>query len=99
MLSACQQSTSHLNSVLDDAERVMPNKADSAMAMLDGIEPSGLAIDSMLAKYHYLRAWGHMRQNRSMVGDSLVAVAYNYYRGKGIVRDMRSGTAYAWYKF
>lgn len=99
MLAACQRSASHLNSVLDDAERVMPANADSAMAILDGIDPSGLTADSIIARYHYLRAWGHMRQHRSMVGDSLVVIAYNYYRGKDIVRDMRSGTAYAWYKF
>lgn len=99
MLTACSQSTSRLNSVLDDAERVMPTNADRAMAILDSIDPSELTVDSTIAKYHYLRAWGHMRQNRSMIGDSLVGTAYHYYRGKDVVRDMRSGTALAWYKF
>jgi len=40
-----------------------------------------------------------MRQNRSMVADSLISVAHSYYSGKDAVRDMQSGTALAWYKF
>ena len=77
----------------------MQADADSAMAILDDIDPSNLKVDSLHAKYHYLLAFGHMRQNRSMIGDSLVGFAHNYYSGKDIVRDLRSGTAYAWYKF
>ena len=40
-----------------------------------------------------------MRQNRSMVGDSLIYFAHDYYKGKDIVREMRSGMALGWYKF
>ncbi|MDE6266270.1 MAG: helix-turn-helix domain-containing protein [Muribaculaceae bacterium] len=69
------------------------------MTILDNIDPSNLKIDSLRAKYHYLLAFGHMRQNRSMIGDSLVSFAHKYYSGKDVVRDVRSGTAYAWYKF
>ncbi len=77
----------------------MPIDKDSAILLLDAIEPSELTVDSLRAKYHYLKAWGHMRQNRSMIGDSLISFAHNYYSGKDIVRDHRSGTALAWYKF
>jgi len=77
----------------------MQTSADSAMSILDDIDPSDLKADSLRARYHYLRAFGHMRQNRSMIGDSLIAFAHDYYRGKDIVRDIRSGTAQAWYKF
>ena len=77
----------------------MEINVDSAMSILDNIDPSELKSDSIRAKYHYLRAWGHMRQNRSMIGDSLIVKTHNYYRGKDVVRDMRSGTALAWYKF
>ncbi len=49
----------------------MPIDKDSAILLLDAIEPSELTVDSLRAKYHYLKAWGHMRQNRSMIGDSL----------------------------
>ncbi len=77
----------------------MQTNADSAMAILNNIDPSYLLVDSLRAKYHYLRAFGHMCQNRSMIGDSLIASAHNYYREKDMVRGIRSGTAYAWYKF
>ena len=77
----------------------MQTNADSAMAILDHIDPTNLKVDSLRAKYHYLLAFGHMRQNRSMIGDSLVSFAHKYYSGKDVVRDVRSGTAYAWYKF
>ena len=40
-----------------------------------------------------------MSRNRSMIADSLISFAHNYYRGKDIVKDMRSGLALAWYKF
>ncbi len=94
----CSRSASDYNSIIDDAERVSQTDADSAMAILDAIDPSDLSVDSIRAKYHYLRAWGHMRQNRSMVADSLISVAHSYYSGKDAVRDMQSGTALAWYK-
>lgn len=98
-IASCSKSASYYRKTLDDAEKLMLANADSAMAMLDNIDPSYLKVDSLRAKYHYLVAFGHMRQNRSMIGDSLVAFAHNYYRGKDVTRDIRSGTAYAWYKF
>ena len=99
VLISCSHHTSKYGEVLDDAERVMQANTDSAVSMLDALDPSELKADSLRAKYHYLRAYGHMRQNRSMIADSLIAVAHDYYRGKDVVRDMRSGTALAWYKF
>lgn len=69
------------------------------MSILDAIDPSELTVDSLKAKYHFLKAWGHMRQNRSMIGDSLIVYAHNFYRGKDIVSDIRSGITLAWYKF
>lgn len=98
-ITSCSRSDSYNRSTIDEAEKVMLINADSAMAILDAIDPVDLKTDSLRAKYHYLRAFGHMRQNRSMIGDSLIAFAHEYYRGKDIIRDMRSGTAYAWYKF
>lgn len=96
---SCSPSASSHGNTLDEAEKVMLTNADSAMEMLDAVDPSDLKVDSLLARYHYLRAFGHMRQNRSMIGDSLIAFAQEYYRGKNVVRDIRSCTAYAWYKF
>ncbi len=98
-IAACTNSASKHNKQINEAEKLMQTNADSAMAILDNIDPSYLKLDSIQAKYHYLRAFGHMRQNRSMIGDSLITYAHNYYSGKDVVRGIRSGTAYAWYKF
>ncbi len=97
--ASCSNSSSRLQRKVKEAEQLMQTHVDSAMAILDNIDSSNLKDDSIQAKYHYLRAFGHMRQNRSMIGDSLIVSAHNYYKGKDIVRDIRSGTAYAWYKF
>ena len=96
---SCSRSASHHIKTIDEVEKLMEVNVDSAMSMLDAFDPSELKSDSIHAKYHYLRAWGHMWQNRSRIGDSLIVNAHNYYRGKDVVRDMRSGTALAWYKF
>ncbi|MDE6010058.1 MAG: hypothetical protein K2F87_01230, partial [Muribaculaceae bacterium] len=98
-VASCTDSASRYNKEMDDAEMLMQSNTDSAMAILDKIDPSSLKVDSLRAKYHYLLAFGHMRQNRSMIGDSLVSFAHKYYRGKDVVLDLRTGTAYAWYKF
>lgn len=98
-LASCTRSASELGNALDEAEMTMNVNTDSAMSMLDAIDLQELRTDSLRARFHYLKAYGHMRQNRSMIGDSLISLAYDYYRGKDVVRDMRSGIASAWYKF
>ena len=98
-VAACSDSASRQNKAIDDAERLVHVDTDSAIGILEDIDPSNLKADSLRAKYHYLLAYGHMRQNRSMIGDSLVGFAHKYYSGKDVVRDVRSGTAFAWYKF
>ena len=84
---------------VSQAEQLMPGNPDSALTILEAIDPSEIKVDSLKAKFHYLRAFGHMKSNRSMIGDSLISFAHNYYRGKDIVKDLRSGLALAWYKF
>ncbi|MCM1032310.1 MAG: LuxR C-terminal-related transcriptional regulator [Odoribacter sp.] len=98
-LGSCSHTHDHNKDIIDAAERLMQTDNDSMLSLLEQIEPAELTEDSLRARYHYLRAFGHMRQNRSMIGDSLIAFAHEYYKGKDIVRDIRSGTAYAWYKF
>ena len=98
-IASCARTSSRLNQTIDRAEKIMSANPDSAMMLLDAIDPSELTVDSIRAKYHFLRAFGHIRQNRSMIADSLISSAHQYFRGKDIVRDMRSGTALAWYKF
>ena len=97
--ASCSKSNSQYGKDIDRAEKVMRSDADSALSILDAIDPSELTADSLRAKYLYLKAYGNMARNHSMIGDSLISFAHNYYRGKDIVKDIRSGIALAWYKF
>lgn len=90
---------SRYNEELDKAEKLMRSNPDSALSILDALDPSELKQDSLQAKYHYLKGYIHLGRNHSMIGDSLIRVAYEYYRGKDVVRDVRSGMVMAWYKF
>lgn len=98
-LASCYRSVSLLDKEICRAEQLMESNPDSALAILETIDLSDIGEDSLKAKFHYLRAYSHLRANRSMIADSLISFAHNYYRGKDIVKDMRSGLALAWYKF
>ena len=98
-ISSCSNSNSQYNRDIDNAEKILKANTDSALSILESIDPSEIKVDSIRAKYHYLMAYGHMRCNRSMIGDSLISYAHEYYRGKDVVRDIRNGMAFAWYKF
>lgn len=99
LFMSCSRSASEYSKDLDNADRIISFNPDSALNILEGIEPSELKVDSLRAKYCYLKAYGHMAANRSMISDSLISFAHSYYRGKDKVNDIRSGAAYAWYKF
>lgn len=99
LIASCSRPMSRYNKELDDAEKMMNVNADSALTMLEAIDLSEINVDSIKAKYIYLKAYGHMKRNRSMIADSLVSFAHDYYRGKDIVKDVRSGMAFAWYRF
>lgn len=96
---SCSKSMSRYDEEIDRAEQLMRTDTDSALSVLDAIDPSELEIDSLRAKYHFLKGYGHLKRNRSMIGDSLISYAHEYYRGKDVVRDIRSGMVFAWYKF
>ncbi len=98
-ISSCSNSNSQYNRDIENAEKILRANTDSALSILESIDPSEIKVDSIRAKYHYLMAYGHMRCNRSMIGDSLISYAHEYYRGKDVVRDIRNGMAFAWYKF
>lgn len=98
-LASCSKSGPRHDKEISQAELLMQSNADSALAILEAIDGSDLKEDSLKAKYHYLKAYGHMKRNRSMIEDSLITFAHKYYRGKDIVKDIRSGIALAFYKF
>lgn len=99
ILASCSKSEVRPDKEISLAEQLMESNPDSALAILEAIDPSDLKVDSLKARFHYLKAFGHMKCNRSMIGDSLIIFAHNYYRGKDIVKDIRSSTALAFYKF
>ena len=98
-LASCSRPVPRHDKEISLAEQLMVSNPDSALAILEAIEPSDLKVDSLKAKFHYLRAYSHLKANRSMIADSLISFAHNYYQGKDIMKDMRSGLALAWYKF
>ena len=98
-IAACSKSVPRYNEDMDRAENLMRSNPDSALSILDAIDSYELKHDSLQAKYHYLKGYGHLSRNRSMIGDSLIRAAHEYYRGKDVVRNIRSGMVLAWYKF
>lgn len=98
-VASCSKPMSRYNEEVDNAETLIRSNPDSALSILDAIDPSELKQDSLQAKYHYLKGYIHLSRNHSMIGDSLIRVAHDYYRGKDVVRDIRSGVVMAWYKF
>lgn len=99
ILASCSKSGVRHDKGINQVEQLMESNPDSALAILEAIDPSDLKADSLKAKLYYLKAYGHMKRNRSMISDSLISFAHDFYRGKEIVRDIRSGAALAWYKF
>jgi len=98
-LASCSKSHSRYDREISRAEQLLQNNPDSSLAILEGIDVSELKPDSLKTKYHYLMAYGHVLARRSMIADSLISGVHNYYRGKDIVKEMRSGMALAMYKF
>lgn len=81
-IASCSKPMSRYDKEISHAEHLMRSNPDSALTILEAIDPSDIHADSLRAKLHYLKAYGHMSRNRSMIGDSLISFAYNYYRGK-----------------
>lgn len=99
VLTSCSKSELRHDKEISQAEQLMGSNPDSALTILETIDPSDFRSDSVKAKFHYLKAYGHIKTNRLMISDSLIYFVHNYYRGKDIEKEMRSGMAYAWYKF
>lgn len=96
---ACSRQSGRQNETLDEVETLIVSAPDSALTILETIDLSELNTDSIRARYIYLQALGHMHGNRSMIADSLIRFAHEFYRGKDVVRDVGCCTALAWYKF
>ncbi len=87
--------------ILSDAERIAYEYPDSALSMLDIIEPFDLSVDSLKAQYYLIKAsindnLGHLR-----LSDSLIRYSADYYKDKDkdINRAVRSATLSALYDY
>lgn len=81
------------------AEKLMESNPDSALTILEAIDPAELTVDSVKAKYYYVMAFAHDVQGRIAFSDSLISFSNEYYRGKDLRRSVRSATLLASYKF
>lgn len=92
VLAACGGSSARYARLLGQAEAVVHSDPDSALSIIDEIEPSEIGGDSLKAKYYYLTALAHKNQNRPSAADSLIRFSYNYYKGKDLRREVESAT-------
>lgn len=95
---SCSHSQQH-SQIISDAERIADEFPDSALAILEAIDPSELTQDSIKAKYYYLLASAHDEQGKIALSDSMISFSNDYYRGKDLKRSIRSATLLASYKF
>lgn len=95
---ACSRSEQH-NKILSEAERIVSTYPDSALLILETIDPSDLHEDSLKALYAIMVATAHKGAENSMVVDSLTKYAFEYYRDKDFKRFLQAGDLYALHRF
>ena len=98
-LLSCGRKQADYNSVIDNAESVISVNPDSALSMLDAIEPAELTVDSIKAKYYYVMALVHDQKGNLMLSDSLINYSTEFYRDKDLKRSIMSATLLAAYKY
>ena len=97
-LSSCSQS-SRFDKILDNAETVAIENPDSALYLLGTIDPDELAVDSLKAKYHLIKASIHDSQGHLMLSDSLIKFSADYYKDKDPYRAVTSATLAVLYDY
>lgn len=85
--------------IISDAERIAYYHPDSALSILDIIEPSELSVDSLKAQYYLLKALIHDKQGHLQLSDSLIGYSADYYKHKDINRAIKSATLSALYNY
>ena len=95
---SCSRSVQH-SKILSEAERIVSTYPDSALLILEDIDPSDLHEDSLKALYAVMVATAHKAGENSMVTDSLTKYAFEYYRDKDFNRFLQAGDLYAMHRF
>ena len=88
LLAACSGGTGH--TALSRAESIMEQHPDSALAILDSVNPSALTSDASRAKYALLLTQAKMKNNAFPASDSLINTAVAFYEGEGNADEMKS---------
>lgn len=85
--------------VLSAAEEIVETSPDSALALIDDIEPADINADSLRALYYLVTASAHKATDSSMASDSLVRLSADYYKGRDKRRYVQSANLYALHRF
>ncbi len=97
-IASCSRSAQH-RQLLSDAETIAASYPDSALQMLEDIDPSDLKEDSLRAQYAIVVGTAHKMGDNSMVADSLTKCAFEYYKDKNLNRFLQAGDLYAMHLF
>lgn len=95
----CSGPQSQYRGIIDRAESLVPIDADSALALLEAVDPADLTVDSIKAKYYFVMASAHNRQGQLMLADSLIRFSSDFYRDKDLEKNIRSATLWALYNY
>lgn len=87
LLAAC---TGGSHPALSQAEALMEQHPDSALAILDSVNPSALSSEAFRVKHALLLTQAQMKNNAFPKSDSLINTAVAYYDGKGDADEMKS---------
>ena len=88
LLAACSGGGGH--PALSRAEAVMEQHPDSALAILDTLNPSALTSDASQAKYALLLTQAQIKNRDFPKSDSLINTAVAFFEGKGNADEMKS---------
>ncbi|MCM1356061.1 MAG: LuxR C-terminal-related transcriptional regulator [Staphylococcus sp.] len=95
---SCSRPASYYEGIIANAETLITDDPDSALSILEIIDPTELSADSLKAKYHYLRASAHEMQGHVMLADSMIRHSVDYYKDRDLPLAIRSATLFALYK-
>lgn len=85
--------------ILLDSERIVHTNPDSALSLINDIEPSNIKTDSLKALYYLVKAAIHKEKENSMASDSLVRFSFEYYKNRDRNRFAQSADLYALHQF
>ncbi len=85
--------------LISEAERIVYSYPDSALYILEDIDPKDLKEDSLMGLYAIVVGTAHKVGENSMVADSLTRFAFEYYRDNDFKRFLQAGDLYALHKF